>query len=190
MKKISLILILFSISIIGACTISQQNANDQGSLVLKLTDNANQNYSKVLVTLSKIEVNKDGNWTVFSEQQQTFDLLTLENVAILLGQQQLDVGKYTQIRLSVDKSQVQPIGGDTLVDAKVPSDKIKLVKEFTIEEGKTTELIIDFDPASVKKAGSQYVMNPVIKILTTSEFQEKVNQNKQQKQNNNTNLAN
>ncbi len=174
MKKLFLILILFSISIIGACTVSQQNTNDQGILVLKLTDHANQDYSKVLVTISTIEVHKDGNWTVFSDQQQTFDLLTLENVAMLLGQQQLDVGKYTQIRLSVDKAQVQPIGSDSLVDIKVPSEKIKLVKGFTIEEGKTTELILDFDPASVKKTGTQYVMSPVIKILTTAEFQERV----------------
>jgi hypothetical protein len=155
MKKLFLILILFSISIIGACTVNQQNANQQGILILKLTDNANQDYSKVLVTISTIEVNKDGNWTVFSEQQQTFDLLTLENVAMLLGQQQLDAGKYTQIRLSVDKAKVQLIGNDSLVDAKVPSDKIKLVKGFTIEEGKDIDLFVNIIGRDTVRVGRQ-----------------------------------
>ncbi|MBI2671169.1 DUF4382 domain-containing protein [Candidatus Woesearchaeota archaeon] len=182
MKKLIVVALLAFSLFIASCTLPGGKAGT-GTLVLKLTDHENLDYNKVLVTISQIEVHKDGNWTIFSSNEQTFDLIQLESVAVLLGQQQLPVGKYTQIRLLVTKAQVEiPAPGSQvtsqLVDVTVPSDKIKIVREFTIEENKTTELIIDFDPDSVKQVGEQYIMTPVIKILTPSEFEEKIKQNK------------
>lgn len=180
MKKV-LILLLILVTLVGACKVSQQTATPRGILILKLTDHANLDYNKVLVTISQIEVHKDGNWTLFSEKEQAFDIIALENVAALLGQQQLEVGKYTQIRLLVTKAQAE-LKTNEMVDVTVPSNKIKLVRAFTIEANKTTELIIDFDPSSVKKSGPQYVMTPVIRILTPQEFEERVKQQKEKEE--------
>ena len=48
---------------------------------------------------------------------------------------------------------------------KIPSGRIKLVKNFNIEDEETTTLTLDFDAQqSVHQAGSRYIMKPTIKV--------------------------
>ncbi|MFH1663988.1 MAG: DUF4382 domain-containing protein [archaeon] len=120
------------------------------------------------------ETEQNASWIVFSSEEKTFDLMALkssEGLKALLGEKQLDAGKYTQIRLAV-KEVKATINGETF-DVEVPSDKIKLVRNFSIEAGKTTELVIDFSPESVIKTGNTYKLKPVIKILAEKEFNER-----------------
>ena len=49
---------------------------------------------------------------------------------------------------------------------KVPSNKIKLIKPFTINSGDTTTITLDFDAEkSVHQAGSKYILKPTIKVI-------------------------
>ncbi len=98
---------------------------------------------------------------------ETFDLIKLKGVEDLLGAQKLDVGKYTQVRLTVDKATVT-IGNGTPEPATVSSGELKFVHPFDVVANKTTVIVMDFDAEeSVNIAGNgKITIKPVVKLLT------------------------
>ena len=99
------------------------------------------------------------------EEPQTFDLVGIRNVKELLGSKNLSAGVYTQIRLHIDEALVTING--TQYDLQIPSESIKLVKGFKINDGETTTLTLDFDVnESVHKTGSdKYIFQPTIVVI-------------------------
>lgn len=167
MKKILLIFITLVLLVFAGCS-----SEKTGTLSLKLTDAPTDlNIEKAVITISQVAVHKAGadenesSWTTVVSEPQVFDLITLVNVSTLLGEKELGVGDYTQVRLSIDSAVVTIDGQDFPLE--VPSDKLKLTKGFSIEEGKTTVLTLDFDAKeSIKDNGNEdYKLNPVIKII-------------------------
>ena len=108
-------------------------------------------------------------WHTVVNESQTFDLIALQDVTDVLGSQTLTVGKYTQIRLTIEEAVITVNNNDNLEehDLKVPSGSIKLTKGFWIYEDETTVLTLDFDiHESVHKTGSnKYILKPTIKII-------------------------
>ncbi|MBI2654792.1 VCBS repeat-containing protein, partial [Candidatus Woesearchaeota archaeon] len=162
----------------GKCIpVSESSTSGQGTLVLAITDDIVEGIRELWVTLSNVEVHKDNQWVSFAPEQKTFELLSLADAAAIIGSKQLAPGKYTQIRFQVVNANLILEDG-TAASVKIPSGEIKLVQEFTVEEGKTTYLYIDFKPESVLKAGSQYILQPVIKLRTKDEFKGDLCENK------------
>ncbi len=173
---------------------SGSSSSGDGTLSLSLTDSTTQDYRAVYVTIDRVDVHRaDGNWEVVANPQATYNLLELVNgVTVVLGEDQLPAGDYTQMRLIIgdtpDDGQniagnAHPhanylLIGDTLDDEplKIPSGPqtgIKLVSGFTINESQTTELLLDFDAMrSVVKAGASglYLLKPTIKVLKVAEY--------------------
>jgi hypothetical protein len=137
----------------------------------------------------------DDSWEVI-EIGKTYDLKELVNgVLEQLGTTELEPGQYTQMRLMIgDEPYNPPESPDmheyanylvvclpdpdcehpiecTDTELKIPSGfqtGIKLVHPFTIIEGLTTELILDFDAQrSVVKAddSEEYLLKPTIKVI-------------------------
>jgi hypothetical protein len=170
---------------------------ETGTLQINLTDDPAE-YEEVYITFSEISVHQGeedaieeetkngeddgddeddvngGNWIIISEEEQGFDLLTLQDGKFdLLATEDLDAGLYTQIRLKIvegeDKTYIT-IGDDTY-PLEVPSGTqsgLKLIHPFEIIEGGNTVLFLDFDAEkSVLKTGNdQYKLKPTIKILS------------------------
>jgi hypothetical protein len=117
------------------------------------------------------EENGNGNagWYTIVNESQIFDLIALQEVTDVLGEETLSAGKYTQIRLTIEKAEITINNSGVLEahDLKIPSGKIKLTKGFWINEDETTVLTLDFDiHRSVHKTGSnKYIMKPTIKII-------------------------
>ena len=117
------------------------------------------------------EENGNGNagWYTIVNESKTFDLIALQNVTDILGEKNLSAGKYTQIRLTVEKAEITINNSGELEvhDLKIPSGNVKLTKGFWIYEDETTVLTLDFDIyKSVHKTGSnKYMMKPTIKII-------------------------
>lgn len=149
----------------------------QGTLVLALTDARVEGLKEVNVEIAEVEVHKDNTWISFAPEKKKFKLLSLADAADVIGSKQLAPGKYTQIRFQVISANIKLADG-TIADVKIPSGEIKLVREFEIEEGKTTNLYVDFDAESVVKAGSQYILQPVVNLRTKEEFKEDLCENK------------
>ena len=79
------------------------------------------------------------------------------------------MGKYTQIRMEVEKVVVTHEG--TEKDAVLPGDKLKVVRPFDVAADAATVLTLDFDAAqSVIITGEGRVQfKPVVKLLIRSE---------------------
>ncbi|MDB5897060.1 MAG: hypothetical protein JWP41_662 [Ramlibacter sp.] len=159
--------------------------NGDGTLRVALTD-APSCYEHVYVTVEKVRVHTSGSaadadagWRDLTlAAPRRIDLLNLTNGLLEeLGSTQLPAGDYSQLRLVLaengnsapEANAVQPRAG-TLVALKTPSAQqsgLKLQAHFTVEAGKTADLVLDFDACrSVVAAGKsgQYVLKPVVAV--------------------------
>ncbi|KYK22257.1 hypothetical protein AYK24_02585 [Thermoplasmatales archaeon SG8-52-4] len=151
------------------------NYSSEGKFIVNLTvtdDNGNGTIDWY-VTTAIIGDDEDDNsgegWYTIVEESLTFDLIALQDVKEELGLKDLTVGKYTQIRLTVENATItiNNEGEIEVHDLKIPSNKVKLIKAFWIYEGETTNLTLDFDVyKSVHKTGKdKYIMKPTIKVI-------------------------
>lgn len=145
--------------------------------------------TSLILTVDSIQVHKTGDnttnenvtaegWITVFSGSKTFDLLDYTDVKAILGEVDLEPGTYTQIRLYIDNATIKINNPDMYVRNKtysmtlagsgnlaVPSKVLKLNHPFTIEEGKTLALTLDFDvPHSVIRTGTGYFLKPVIGI--------------------------
>ena len=178
--KITVAIIVLMCALLSLSACAPHGGN--GTLVLQITDQpAGLNIQKALVTISEVKVHKAGiednttienntalpdeaGWITVVQEQKTFDLVALKDVKQFLGSANLSSGKYTQLRLNVDKA-VATIDGQEY-DLTIPSRTIKLITPFTIAGGRNTILTLDFNAAeSVHQTGKgKYSMRPTIKV--------------------------
>lgn len=183
--------------IVGCGDGGSSDSGSSGTINLSLTDATTDNYKAVYITVEEVQVHKDGdnegNWQVVATPNTTYNLLDLVNgVRKTLGVTSLGTGHYTQIRLIIGDTSDDTInllsenhpyanyvvdgdGSDTCHELKIPSGYqtgVKIVQGFDINEGQTTELILDFDASrSIVRAGNsgQWHLKPTIRILNTEE---------------------
>ena len=142
----------------------------KGNLSIRVTDQPNPDIQKILVTTNKIEINAtqgDGEtgWvTVLGGNDLSFDLLAVAGIEKVLGDSELPVGLYPQIRMHV-VSVIVTIDGEE-IEATVPSGVIRVVGPIRIDAGETTISTFDFDAKrSVVVTGAGRVQfKPVVKL--------------------------
>ena len=150
-----------------AATLPERKA----TLEVRVTDAPPEGVTKILLIVSQIDVHQSGSdddtgWQTIVAGPVEFDLVQITGIEEVLGDKELDSGRYGQVRLNVDKAEVTLQDGK-VVNAKVPSGRLKVVGGFTLEDGENTILTLDFDAArSVVVAGPRNVLiKPVIKPL-------------------------
>ncbi len=123
---------------------------------------------RVIIGGSPDDDTPEAGWQVIVNESQEFDLIALQNVSVLLGEKELEAGKYTQIRLTINdaKIEVNESGNMTTYSLEIPSHVIKLIHPFTIVKNEITVLTLDFDIyESVHQAGNKFILRPTIKII-------------------------
>jgi len=156
-----------------------------GTLEVRVTDAKNEPVvTAINVTFDNITVHRagengdsDGEWIVVAEDlNKTVDLLQLSGIGDLLGEEEIETGKYTQIRVGVVKVEVAIDGDEEEVtlepveDVVLPSGELKFIQNFEIGADETTVIIIDFDVSadkSVVYAGGKWLFKPTIKLDVT-----------------------
>jgi len=155
-----------------------------GTLEVRVTDAKNEPVvTAINITFDNITVHRagdgdsDGEWVVVAEGlNKTLNLLHLSGMGDLLGEDEIEAGHYTQIRVGVVKVEVV-VGGVTeevalepAGDAVLPSGELKFVRNFEIKADETTVIIIDFDISADKSvvfAGGKWIFKPTIKLEIT-----------------------
>jgi hypothetical protein len=162
-----------------------------GILSLSLTDASSSDYQAVFVTIDEVQVHLGGNennpnhWKSVDMpiSPLTVDLFDLVNgVREDLGLVDLDVGRYTQMRLIIGNDpnpDYHPFANYVITNTETPvvhelkipsgyNTGFKVVNGFTINADQMTELILDFDATrSVIQAGSsgQWLLKPTVKAI-------------------------
>lgn len=166
----------------GAYLLTHENAAT-GRLVINVKD-APVGWTHINVTFSTVKVHEaglddnvtggnnetdkngtatdDSGWHALEMNEQTLDLAALVNVSELLASGNVGIGKYTQIRIVV-ASVTGTMENGTLVNFKVPSGELKIVKPFTIESDSTTMLTVDIDLSkSIVNNNNGWTFKPVL----------------------------
>lgn len=167
-------------------------SSGQGTLRVSITDAPSQEYKEINVTISGVRVhmsadagNQEAGWSELTLQNPVrINLLSLQGgVLQQLGLLPLEAGHYQQIRLMVVpnggteppfNNSVVYSSGETDVEMPltIPTEDttgIKLVHQFTVEEGKTVDLVLDFDgmKSVVAQGNGKFMLKPVIKATVT-----------------------
>ncbi len=119
---------------------------------------------------------EDGEWLdIGITGANPFDLLQLRGVEELLAVNQLEAGRYTQVRLDIERVEVAIDGGE-LTEAKLPSNQLKITRPFDVLAGETTVLTIDIDAQqSLNITDSDRItVKPVVKLTISHEASRKI----------------
>jgi Domain of unknown function (DUF4382) len=161
------IVVLCLISLLmGAC--SGTSTASKGSLQVYVADAPPKGVTAINIKASNIEAHMseadDNTWVTVLKDPPVFDLVKATGVNVFLGTSDIAAGKYTQIRLDITEVTVTLNGQD--VKATVPSDKLKLVGDITIETGKKTPVSLDFDAEKsiVLEGQNKVSLKPVVKL--------------------------
>jgi hypothetical protein len=172
--------VFFSFSVLALfvfrCSDSTSPETGQGQLKITMVDSPAE-YDEVNIVVTRVEVHRANNdstngWFVINNNTATYDLLRLRNGAsVVLGNNYLDAGNYTQIRLIIGTGSNIVVNGVTY-PLEIPSGEqtgVKLNHAFEIQSGVIYELILDFDAGHsiVLTGNGQYKLKPVIRLVPT-----------------------
>ena len=160
-----------TVLVISGC--SDPTSVQTGTLNVRLVD-APAAYQQVNIVVTRVDVHAAGmdsmdGWFTINDVPATYDLLILRNGAsAVLGEQELPVGHYTQIRLIIGEGSTVMIN-DTIYPLVIPSGMetgLKLNHPFDILPDQLYELVLDFDAdRSINLTGSgEYKLSPVIRV--------------------------
>ena len=146
---------------------------EQGTIEIQVTDPPPADVVSAVVHLTGIEAHlvsdNSSAWIEILDAPPKFDLMTVIGVAEILGSANVTAGKYTQIRMNVDRVEVVTTAGDNFT-AEVPSEKLKIVRSFNVVPGMTTILTLDFDgEKSVIIGKNKVLFKPTVKLLIEEE---------------------
>ncbi len=144
---------------------------ETGTIEIRATDAPPTGITSVLVTVDNVEVHMSGaeedSWFTVLDSENTFDLVDIQGAEVFLGDKEAEAGRYTKIRLDVTSVTVT-LEGEELT-AELPSDKLKVVRNWEVVAGKTTILTLDFeaDKFVVVTGTGRVQIKPVIKLEVT-----------------------
>jgi Domain of unknown function (DUF4382) len=169
----------------GACG-NSPTAPSGANLTVLLKDSPATDAKAIFVTFSDVSVHRaDGTWEPLDfaggATTRTCDLKQLTASTDVLGAGALSAGHYTQIRLTVSAATLffdnaatgpacapslpPPVGASATLT--IPSGDVKLNREFDVGSSGATMITLDFDAEqSIVLAGSVYLMNPVITVVS------------------------
>lgn len=192
MRKLSLILAIAAVFVFAFVACDKDNDGQTGRVLLSITDAPidTDGITGVFITFTEIQYHISGNnWASFPdfEGPRTFNLLDLtRGETDLLGDLELEAGKYTQLRFILDApsyGQEPPSNPGCYLEFEngetqplfVPSGAqtgYKAVGTFEVPANGTVEVTADFDVRrSVVKAGAsgKYILKPTIRLVVNDQ---------------------
>lgn len=147
---------------------------ENGYIIVHLTD-APADFDAVNITFSEISAHIDSDWvTIDLQLDPTVNLLEWTNgKSMILGQDEVPVGHYTQVRLKIKAAEI--IVDNETFPLDVPSGAqsgLKFELNFTINPGATYELVLDFDvnksivTNGLKNDPKGYKLKPHIRVIS------------------------
>ena len=152
-----------------ACSDSPTSPSGTGSnLRLMLTD-APAGVDQVNVYFTTVDAKPVGGPLEHLDLQLTnnpIDLLTLDDRVVCFAAGEVEPGEYEFVHINIDQSRSYLVENGVRKTLRVPSQEIKVVGGFSIDDDHVTTLTLDFDAdASLNKLGNgDWIMRPVVII--------------------------
>jgi len=108
----------------------------------------------------------EGAWlSLNGGKTKSFDLIEIKGLEEVLTVGEVEVGRYTQIRMTIEEVKVTIGDGEPQI-ATVPSGELRFTRPFDVMEDETTVLLLDFDAdRMVTVSGSgKVIVKPVVTL--------------------------
>jgi len=164
---ISVAFVAFLVAGCGGGGSETSSGGTSGNLNIYLTDAPTDEVSKVNVYITGLTVKRSGaSVERISDDVGLIDLLTLQNSTQLIAVANVQPGNYEFIMVELDQSRssvVEKSSGNTL-PLKIPSQEIKVLGGFAVQEDGQTDVVLDFDAEKslVKLGNNNWLLKPVI----------------------------
>lgn len=180
MKNLRLTSKLFGLALLAglfACNDGDESVSSTGQASLKVTDAAvnAENVSEVVLSVSEVQATQDGETKtmVTFDEPRTFDVMSYQNgETYFLGEGDLEVGTYSEIRFILSGSSDSYIGFDdgTKEDLTVPSGTssgYKIKGTFEVAANETSNIVADIDlrKALVLTGNGEYKLRPTARLV-------------------------
>ncbi len=101
----SILITILSVLLITACS-GSDSSNLKGNIEVRVTDAPPQEVTKILITAKKLEVHRtnvdeESGWTTVLSDETTFDLVAVQGIEKILGNDDIQIGGYNQIRVDI-----------------------------------------------------------------------------------------
>lgn len=169
--------LLVALALMAGCSKDNSTAPGMGTARMFVTD-APAAIDAVNLVITGVAVRHSGadtvtGWQTLSSDSMTFDLLTLRGgVLAPLASGVIPSGAYDEVRLKLGAGSTVTVDGvvHPLVVPSGSTSGLKIKGPFTVPDGGTIDVAIDFDAArSIFQTGSgTWMMRPVIRIVAVS----------------------
>ena len=151
-----------------ACSDSPSSPSGSGNLRLMLTD-APAGVDQVNIFFTSVDAKPVGRSVerlTLELATNPIDLLTLDDRVVGFATGAVDPGDYEFIHINIDQDRSYLVENGVRKPLRVPSQEIKVVGGFSIDDDHTTTLTLDFDAdASLNKLGNgDWMLRPVVII--------------------------
>ncbi len=156
------------------------SSSGNGTLAIELVDAPSPDVKGIVVTIDTVTAHSEqAGWVTVAHGPITVDLLTLQDVALKLGEVSLPAGQVTEVRLQLaDGPQYVVLADDSHAPLKTPSGStsgLKLKGPFTVSACTKHTLTIDFDgknSIAYHETGGpnpEWILRPVIRVRTEAD---------------------
>jgi hypothetical protein len=155
--------------IVAACGDSPTSPSGSGSnLRLMLTD-APAGVDQVNIFFTSVDakpVGRSGERLELELASNPIDLLTLDDKVIGFATGEVEPGEYEFLHLNIDQSRSYLVENGVRKTLRVPSQEIKVVGGFSIDDDHVTTLTLDFDAdKSLNRLGNgDWILQPIVVI--------------------------
>jgi hypothetical protein len=175
-KTIQTMSLIGAVAALSACG-GGSSGDGTGQAKVSVTDGPVENVQQVVFTFDSIDVKPANGSPIHFDvvPARTINLLefTDGNAFVVLPPVDLPAGDYQWLRLNVvedDSFVVRDDGGTEPI--KLPSEKLKLIRGFTVPDGGLVALTVDFDlrKALVDPPGQDgFILKPVLRVVEDDE---------------------
>ena len=158
----------------AACSDNPTSPSGTGSnLRLMLTD-APAGVDQVQIYFTSVDAKPVGGpmeHLALNLSANPIDLLTLDDRVVGFAAGEVDAGEYEFLHINIDQSRSYLVENGVRKTLRVPSQEIKVVGGFEIDDDHVTTLTLDFDAdASLNKLGNgDWMLHPVVIIAGKNE---------------------
>jgi len=155
--------------IVMGCNENPLSPSGNANLTLLLTDDLTDDVQQVNIYFTSITakpVGKPVQELRLELENNPINLLELDNRVTMLAAGVVEPGAYEFIHINIDQDRSSIVENGVRTSLRIPSEEVKILGNFTVDENHRTTLTLDFDADdSLSRLGNGgWLLRPVIVI--------------------------
>jgi Domain of unknown function (DUF4382) len=152
-----------------ACDDSPLSPSGNANLVLMLEDDVTDDVDQINVYFTSVTAKPAGRPVErlnLELANNPVNLLELDDRATMFATGVVEPGEYEFIQINIDERRSNLVESGERKDLQVPSQEVKVLGRFTVDEDHRTTITLDFDAdeSLIRRGNGEWLLRPVIVI--------------------------